>query len=104
MTRYVIVCAFDEPPPDALAEELELTDRLRLVRGEERPDLWISWASFHELEPRLAAALAEGKVDPDRVARSADGPQLHRQPARPPVLGQPVTLRPDRPAGLHAVG
>jgi hypothetical protein len=62
MTRYVIVCAFDEPPPDALAEELELTDRLRLVRGEERPDLWISWASFHELEPRLAAALAEGKV------------------------------------------
>jgi len=62
MARYVIVCAFDEPPPDALAGELELADRLRLVRGEERPDLWISWAPFHEVEARLAAALAEGKV------------------------------------------
>jgi len=62
MARYVIVCAFDEPPPDALAGELELADRLRLVRGEERPDLWISWAPFHEVEARLAAALAEGEV------------------------------------------
>jgi len=62
MARYVTVCAFDTPPPDSLAAALDLADRLRLVRGEDHPDLWISWASFHEIEPSLAAALAAGQV------------------------------------------
>jgi len=62
MANYVIIYAFDEPPSDDLADVLKLTDRLRLVRGEERPDLWISWADFHEIEARLAAALAAGQV------------------------------------------
>jgi hypothetical protein len=62
MAPYVIVCAFDKPPPDDLAETLELADRLRLVRGEEHPDLWISWSRFHEVEAPLAAALTAGQV------------------------------------------
>jgi len=62
MAHYVIVYAFDDPPPADLAETLELADRLRLVRGEERPDLWISWAGFHKIEAPLATALAAGQV------------------------------------------
>ncbi len=60
--RYVTVCAFDSPPADALARTLSLDDRLRLVRGEERPELWISWEPFHAVEAALAAALAAGQV------------------------------------------
>jgi hypothetical protein len=62
MAGYVIVYAFDQPPPEGLAEALELADRLQFVRGGERPDLWISWARFHEVEAHLAAALAAGQV------------------------------------------
>ena len=49
MARYVTVCAFDTPPPDSLAAALDLADRLRLVRGEDHPDLWISWKLAHEI-------------------------------------------------------
>jgi hypothetical protein len=60
--RYVTVYAFDSPPADALAQTLSVDDRLRLVRGEEQPELWISWERFHAIEASLAAALAAGQV------------------------------------------
>ena len=62
MSPYVIVYAFDEPPAATLAETFQLADRLYLVRGQERPDLWVSRSSFHEVEAALAAALATGQV------------------------------------------
>jgi hypothetical protein len=62
MGRYVTVHAFDSPPDDALTQALALTDRLRLVRGEEHPELWISWDHFQTAEASLASALAAGEV------------------------------------------
>lgn len=62
MAGPVIVYAFDSPPPDSLAQALGLADRLRLVRGDDRPELWICWDRFHQIEAPLAEALASGQV------------------------------------------
>jgi hypothetical protein len=62
MARHVVICAFGSPPADSLTRELGLTDRLRLVRGEDHPELWISWDPFHDLEACLATALAAGQL------------------------------------------
>jgi hypothetical protein len=62
MTNYVIVYAFDAAPEPRVADSLQLADRLQLIRGEQHPDLWVSWSGFHQVEPALAAALAAGQV------------------------------------------
>ena len=62
MSPYVIVYAFDEPPAADLAQTFQLADRLYLVHSQERPSLWVSRSSFHEVEAALAVALAAGQV------------------------------------------
>ena len=66
----MIVYAFDGAPETSVSEALQLADRLQLIRGEEHPDLWISWSGFHEIEPALADALAAAKL---RSGPAADG-------------------------------
>jgi hypothetical protein len=62
MASYVIIYAFDETPSPAVAETFQLTERLYLARGDERPDLWASRSEFHRIEVALAVALATGQV------------------------------------------
>jgi hypothetical protein len=77
MAGYVIILAFGAPPAAPLTETLQLTERLRLVRGEDRPELWISWSGFHEIEPALAAALAAGQVSSAALLPAVPSPD-HR--------------------------
>lgn len=75
MANYVIVYAFDDPPEASVSEALQLADRLQLVRGEEHPDLWISWSGFHEIEPALADALAAAKLRSAALLPTVPPPQ-----------------------------
>jgi len=75
MAPYVIVYAFDEPPGAALAKTFRLADRLYLVHGDERPDLWVSRSDFRQVEAVLAAALAAGQVRSAALLPTVPPPQ-----------------------------
>lgn len=75
MANYVIVYVFDDAPEASLSEALKLADRLRLVRGDEHLDLWISWSAFHEVEPALADALAAAKLRSAALLPTVPPPQ-----------------------------
>lgn len=62
MASYVIILGFDEAPAADVAASLRLADRLRLVSGDQRSDLWISRSRFDAIESALASSLAAGRV------------------------------------------